>query len=185
MPNAARGALERRSLPPLELTAQWDRLNKCLYCFAPPFFTFALDGDSPLPESWITSWSHPALAGSPGIGHLGTGTSLRSQLRAVRTGAAVTWWRGVWRARDLPVGGVLPLPLPFWVLGVVTSFYWARGGWCAVNGSDSAQPRCEGGDLTLREAKLPEWGQGAVNTWKRVQSKGGGGKCKSSQLEAV
>ena len=24
---------------------------------------------------------------------------------------------GVWRARDLPIGGVLPLPLPFWVLG--------------------------------------------------------------------
>lgn len=35
---------------------------------------------------------------------------------------------GVWRARDRPIGGVLPLPLPFWVLGVVTSFYWARGG---------------------------------------------------------
>lgn len=35
---------------------------------------------------------------------------------------------GVWRARDLPIGGVLPLPLPFWVLGVVTSFYLARGG---------------------------------------------------------
>lgn len=66
---------------------------------------------------------HPVMGGSAGIGRQGARASLHFQLRVVTGGEDGR--RGlVWAE----VGRALTLPLPPLARGVVTCFYWARGG---------------------------------------------------------
>lgn len=97
------------------------RLDKCLRCLPPPLLLLRWRFFSSRTLNASVAPARRRLA-APGLG-----VSLRSQLRVV-TGE--DWRRGHVRAGlggacDLPEGGALPF---FRAQGVVTCFYWARGG---------------------------------------------------------
>lgn len=98
---------------------------------------------------------------------------------------------GTWRARELPGRRGPSLPSG---PGCRHLFYWARGGRCAVNRSDSGRPRCEGGDRTFtRDQTARARPRSCKHVERSTKQSGAAGrgwggrmvKCKSAQLEAM